>query len=491
MISECIGGLVKMSRICELFDDVCGKYPMRTAVVYREGMRVKRKDFGGLHEDVSAMTAYLHDCGVRRGDRILAFAPSSYRLCVFMLASLRIGAPIMYVDIWARQESIADVFGQYRPSYVLVSDATRLMRPFFGEIGRIAKTVNIDRFEKYSGSTAESAEISEDETALHTMTTGSTGKPKIALRSHRDLLCQLELINMNIISGGHETVLTTSYIYVFANILNGFTTVMPSLNLGRYSSRKINRILNLFRDEAVSMIITSPDYCLKADNIFHTLKVVYSGGAILNLHEARIIREKYSGCTVRIIYGSTECSIIAQADIDEFTDILEKTHRSILGRPVDGVDVRLADNGEILVSARALLKDYLVSDNSTKTIDSEGRLWHHTNDIAQYENGLLYFLGKSGRYINTSDGIAFSNCTEQAIISAFPDIPKCAVLEHDGGVYVFLQRGVKPHTAEELNRVLSDFGIQGARFRTVRKIPCDVKHHTKIDYNRLKRYIKS
>ncbi len=475
-----------MSRIVELFEQVCNEHSDRTAVVYREGKRVHRRSFAQLQSDVHRMNAYFRSKGVCKGDRILAFATSSYKLCVFMLAALESGASTMYVDIWAKQESLRSVFADYKPDMLLVSDKTKHIRVFFKEINRIKNVINIDRFERFAATDTDTQPVPEDTIGLLTMTTGSTGKPKIALRSHLDLMQQLELININLRAEGHETVLTTSYIYVFANILNGYTTVMPQLNLGRYSASKVNRLLSLFSQEQVSMIITTPDFCMKADNIYPKLAKLYFGGAILNLHEAEYIRNKFSGCNCEIIYGSTECSLIASILLDEFIDNLRGSRRSALGRLVNGVRVRLSDEGEILVASEAMLERYLVIDPSTKETDADGILWHHTNDIAQEENGLLYFLGKSRRFVEINGERIYSNCIEQRLISNFPDIPKCAVLMHNNRITVAIQRGNYSCTTAEISRFLGTIGIKNADTRYIKKIPCDVKHHTKINYDKLK-----
>ncbi len=68
----------------------------------------------------------------------------------------------------------------------------------------------------------------------------------------------------------------------------------------------------------------------------------------------------------------------------------------MLGIPVKGVQVRLTDTGEILVSSAALLEHYLVQDSGKET-DSSGVVWHHTGDIAEETDGVLYYLGKTGR----------------------------------------------------------------------------------------------
>lgn len=468
-----------MSKITEFFDKVCSKQSVRTAVIYRDGKRVRRKSFSELSSDVINMAGYMKSKGIKRGDRILAFASSSYNLCAFMLASLKIGASIMYVDIWAKQENLRNVFSDYKPDMILVSDKTKHIRTFFGEIGKIKNIINIDKAQKYVADNVTFDEIGESETALLTMTTGSTGKPKIAVRTHADLLAQLNLIVDNINSSETETVLTTSYIYVFANILSGFTTVMPLLNLGKYSNKKINRLLGLFKNEEITMIITSPDFCLKADNVFPKLKTLYFGGAILNLNEAKRIRTKFGGCNAIVIYGSTECNLIASIGLDEYIGILGKEHRAVLGRPVKSVNVKLTDEGEILVSADALLENYLIADNSTKETDLSGALWHHTNDIAEEKDGLLYFRGKSGKCLDINGKKVYSNEIEQDIIASYPDIPKCAVIGYNGRIVVFTEKAKAD--LGEAQTIPENYEI-----RTIKKIPCDVKHHTKIDYEKLK-----
>ena len=39
-------------------------------------------------------------------------------------------------------------------------------------------------------------------------------------------------------------------------------------------------------------------------------------------------------------------------------------------------------------------------------------------------------------------------------------------------------------------KTLAEYGISAPVLRTVKQIPCDVKHHTKIDYETLKEYLK-
>lgn len=475
-----------MSEIIERFEMICAEMKNTEAVIYRDRMNIKRKTFSELHDDVWKMAAYLSQCGVRQGDRILAFALSSYHLSVFMLAALHTGASIMYVDIFAKQASLQSVFEQYHPHFVLVSNQTKHLRWFFGSIRTVRKILNIDGFTDFQADEWMPRSIPEDQTALLTMTTGSTGIPKIVLRSHRDLMQQLQLIHRNITAGTNEIVLTTSYIYVFANILSGFTTVMPLLNLGRYSPKRINRILKLFRNERISMVITSPDFCLKAEPVFPQLRMLYFGGAILNRYEAEMIRKKFHDCRCHVIYGATECNLIAVADLDDMLEVLKTDHRALLGKPVDGVQVRLTDDGEILVASEALLENYVSDSDTSKILDENGILWHRTNDYAGYHGSFLYYKGKGGNSIDVNSVRIFSNIIEQEIIAQFPSIPKCAVFMKSESVYVVVQGRLKPSQKDGIETIMRSFGVTSWKLRMLRKIPCDVKHHTKINYQKLR-----
>ena len=175
-----------MSRIVERFEQVCRDNRDVTAVVYRSGDRVCRRTFSELHSDVHSMRAYLVSCGVKQGDRMLAFASSSYKLCVFMLAALEIGASIMYVDIWAKQESLHSVFEDYKPDMLLVSDKTKHIRVFFREINKVKRIINIDKAEDFSAVACH---------AKYKFLTPKTQKPREFKNCPRFFFCPLKPLN--------------------------------------------------------------------------------------------------------------------------------------------------------------------------------------------------------------------------------------------------------------------------------------------------------
>ncbi len=485
-----------MSRIISEFDNVCRVNSDRNAFVFIQNGKLVSKTYRELAEDMRAKIKYLLGCGVKYGDKILAFANESYDLCVFMLASMRIGASIMYVDIWAKQDRLKNAFAQYKPDYVVVSQKTAKFKMFFREIHKIKNVLYVEKGSETGEIPADLQQAEDSTNALLTMTTGSTGRPKIAIRTHRHLHEQLRLVSMNIDSSlEHEYVLTTSYMYIFANILSGFTTVLTSIKLSKDSPKTLEKKLRKFEKVPVSMIITSPDFCIKIRNIFPNLRKMYFGGAILTLNEAKTIAQNYNGADIEYIYGATECNLISKVKLTAYIDHLANKGVSILGKVADGVRIKIGSNNEIMVTSGALLENYLnVNDCGNKSIDNDNVIWHSTGDAGAYKDDMLVYFGRNDMHMPMckSEGKIYSSQAEQDLTVKFDSINKCAVIGGGKGIYIFVE--VKKDKKCSLQAVKDYFcqkyGTEQVKIKKIRKIPCDVKHHTKINYMKLKKKIK-
>lgn len=472
-----------MSLIVNEFERICKKNSNKVAFYYIDKNQLTHKSYKELYNDVILMSSYLVSKGVKKEDKILAFASSGYNLCVFILAAFKIGASVMYVNIFARQESLKRVFEKYRPEHILVSNTTKMVKLFFKEINQIKNIINIDDVKDFKFKKINLEEMDEDIPGLITLTTGSTGNPKMFIRTHKDLYNQLQLVINNIQKETeNEVVLTTSYIYIFANILQGFTTVLPNINLGSTNDNKIIKKLNRFKDLEISMIITSPDFCLRTPNIYPKLKTLYFGGAILNYNEANKIKSKYENCNIIYIYGSTECNVISKVGLDEYVKRLKEEGICIIGKTCKGVEVKIDANNHILVKSEALL---------TKSLDEikidDG--YYDTNDIGKLEDNNLIYLGKNRFYININNRKVYANEIEQKVCTRFTQIEKCAVLEKNNRYYIFVEDYVVNKDDVE-KYIKKEYGID-IKVYTIKIIPRDIKHHTKINYIKLERILET
>jgi O-succinylbenzoic acid--CoA ligase len=92
-------------------------------------------------------------------------------------------------------------------------------------------------------------------------------------------------------------------------------------------------------------------------------------------------------------------------------------------RPIPGVSVEIAPDGEILLRGPMIMSRYR-GTNHTTTVDDEG--WLHTNDAGRFDDGLLHVDGRRGDMIITGGENVWPDAVER-VLNDHPHIAECAV----------------------------------------------------------------
>lgn len=167
------------------------------------------------------------------------------------------------------------------------------------------------------------------------------------------------------------------------------------------------------------------------------LRLIVSGGAALPPQIARFFHG--IGLTILEGYGLTETGPVISCNRPE--DFRFGT----VGKPIPGVEVRIAEDGEILARGRNIMKGYYNKPEQTnEAISEEG--WFHTGDVGEFDlNGFLKITDRKKDLIVTSAG---KNIAPQFVENALKTSPYITQIVVVGNKRKFPSALVVPNTEQ-------------------------------------------
>jgi long-chain acyl-CoA synthetase len=151
------------------------------------------------------------------------------------------------------------------------------------------------------------------------------------------------------------------------------------------------------------------------------LKAAMSGGARLEPDVGRFFLAL--GLKIMQGYGQTEAGPVISANPPDAIRI------DTVGRVLRGVDVRIAEDGEILVHGELVMDGYWGLPEATATAIRDG--WLHTGDVGELDNGYLRITDRKKDMIVLSGGENVSPAKIEGMLMAEPEIAQ-AVVAGDG-----------------------------------------------------------
>ncbi|MEU9805634.1 AMP-binding protein [Mycobacterium sp. NPDC050853] len=416
-----------------VLDETIGQNFERTATMYPEIEALvdvagdRRWTYRELDEEVNRVARGLMSLGVVRGDRVGIWAPNCAEWVLTQYATAKIGAILVNINPAYRMHELAYALNQsgvrtlisataFKSSdYAAMVEQVRPQVPSLREVVFIgtadwvqlvggAEQIPVERLR------AAMAELSNIDPINIQYTSGTTGYPKGATLSHRNILNNgffvTDLINL---APGDRLCVPVPFYHCFGMVMgnlgcttHGATMVIPAPGFDPAATLEaIEREACVGVYGVPTMFIAMLEHADFPRRDLSSLRTGIMAGSVCPIEVMRRCVDEMHMTEVAIAYGMTETSPVScQTLIDD--DMERRT--ATVGRPHPHVEVKIVDPdtgavvdrgspGELCTRGYSVMLGYWNEPDKTREVLVDG--WMHTGDLAvMREDGYCTIIGR-------------------------------------------------------------------------------------------------
>ena len=423
-----------METLVDLVQEVGARFDRRPALMIRPSFRTRTVRYRDLRHAVPRVARVLADEGLAPGDRAIVWSVNRPEWGLAFFGLIHAGGVAVPIDVRHPVEFGRKIAAQTEARLVI---ACRQTEKAARELGLPVVLVESLPDRARRAEPLPAAPVKPDDLAEIVFTSGTTGDPKGAMLSHRNLLSVTAGMTAIVPFGKNDrmvSVLPLSHLYeqvlgFIAPLTVGASVVYPV-------SRQPIVLLRTFRDFKASILLIVPQGLRLIDTAIerrvdqagrreaferlHALarplpkaarRILFSpvlspiGG---KLHTVGLgasamdveLGKRWTEMGIDVLqgYGATEMGPVVT-----FTRP-DRNRMETVGEPIPGVEIRLADDGEVLARGPGRFAGYWRNPEATAAaIDAEG--WYHTGDLGQLTpDGFLVFRGRKKDMLALPDG---------------------------------------------------------------------------------------
>src|SRR3989440_9114200 len=452
-----------METINILFASAVARFHERTALLEPSddgGMITLTYD--ALQARVQQFTGYLQERHLAKGERVLLWAASRIDWMVAFLSVLLAGGVVVPLDISSKEDFLRRIAQTTEASYLVTTKKQydTLKQP-------PAPLIDLDALPSGTFDSAALPIVEGNDLAELVFTSGTTGQPKGVMLSHWNIAsnaaASLDVVDihpddraLSILPLSHmfELTIELAIIRSGASIVYA-RSLAPDTLLKLLNSQQVTCMVLV--PQALQLFLNGIERQVRMQKkekqwellhrvppwlpfplrriLFRTVhkrfgghfRFFVSGGAYLPPKLA----ERWENMGFRVMqgYGATECSpVISVTPYNEH--VLDS-----VGKPLPGVDVRIAQDEEILVHGPNVARGYWKNPEATAAAFKDG--WYYTGDLGYLDaKGYLYLKGRKKNLIVLANGLNVYPEDIENVLQANPQVKEAIIaglMEEDRG----------------------------------------------------------
>ncbi len=401
----------------DMLDAAASSSPNKT-VIFIDDRKVSYKEF--LHK-VDAFARFLEIAGVGVGDRVALIAPNSEEFVISVYAATKIGAVVVPVNNMLKANEYEYILNDCEAKLLITSQQYMSEVKGLSTTTKVEKVVWIDEAPKLDSNNIVFDEVLEthrhgeesrglsklDDMAIIFYTSGTTGNPKGAMMSYRNLFSNMiGAIERFDVTGKDRFIVYLPMFHAFT-----FTVMLMMPFYSRSSFVIIPKLLpfsNIIKQtllKRVTIFMGVPDIynaLIRAKlpwyfMWFNKIRVFISGASALSEDTLNKFNSTFKRATMLEGYGLSECSPVVSVNP------LEKQKPMSIGTAMKGYEVKIVDDemlevplgqiGEIIVKGDNVMSGYLNRPEATDATIING--WLRTGDLGKMDSdGYIYIVDR-------------------------------------------------------------------------------------------------
>jgi len=486
--------------------------------------------FGDFEQRVCQFQRGLQAEGFRPGDRFVLMFPVSVDLYALIVALFAAAMVVVLVDPgMGKKQILRAISGTGAKALVTVRAVARLrwLLPSLWHIKMYVITSNrgsrlLGKLQRQSAELAAARPVivlrGADDHALITFTSGTTGKPKGADRTHGFLRAQHESLAAMFPHVASDVDCTCFPAMVLHGLCCGITTVIPAVDLRAPASVNPAQVISQLKRHGVTRFSGAPafmsalaEYINRQALHLPGVQQLAIGGAPVADAVCQNLVSAFPSARAYVVYGSTEAEPMTRVTLQEVLSDGDPSGGYLVGRTSDTTVIKIVrlpvpppvldergiepftvasgETGEIVVCGPQVNRSYVSNpeeNRKNKVIEIGGQVWHRTGDVGRLDaRNRLCLLGRVNDVLDLSGSPvypfpversvdALSGIRRSALVQAGPGKPAFLVLELEKNMTLqALESGVKS--------CLAHHRLAGVQIQLMVKLPVDRRHNSKID----------